>query len=143
MNRIGTGCVNCNPFGYKSTVSNDFCTPCPAGATCNGTSFSCPVGGCTSIASVAESVIISGNWTWLTGSNAVDQNGVYGLQGVSSAGNVPGARSGHSMSMDTESRVFYVWGGFGRDNSASNGTATDLRYILQISHVFFISRLFE
>ncbi|MBK6403948.1 MAG: hypothetical protein IPF66_02270 [Holophagales bacterium] len=32
------------------------------------------------------------NWTWMSGSNAADQAGTYGEQGVPASGNVPGAR---------------------------------------------------
>ena len=32
-------------------------------------------------------------WTWVVGSNTVDQPGVYGTKGVPSPTNVPGARS--------------------------------------------------
>jgi N-acetylneuraminic acid mutarotase len=34
----------------------------------------------------------TGEWTWMGGSNSINQTGVYGTLGVSAAGNVPGAR---------------------------------------------------
>jgi hypothetical protein len=34
----------------------------------------------------------SGQWTWMSGSNAVNGPGTYGTQGVAAPGNVPGAR---------------------------------------------------
>jgi hypothetical protein len=37
------------------------------------------------------------NWTWVSGSNTANQNGVYGTKGVSATSNVPGAR-GYSVS---------------------------------------------
>ena len=34
----------------------------------------------------------AGQWTWMGGSNVVNQQGTYGTQGTAAAGNVPGAR---------------------------------------------------
>ena len=57
--------------------------------------------------------LTTGWWTWLGGSTAIYQLGSYGLLGVPAAGNVPGARYGHSMVIDGASRVLYVLGGSG------------------------------
>jgi hypothetical protein len=32
-------------------------------------------------------------WTWITGSKMINQNGMYATQGMLAAGNIPGARS--------------------------------------------------
>src|SRR6476661_7468545 len=40
------------------------------------------------------------NWTWVSGSDLVDQPGVYGTKGVASTSNVPGARDGAVSWMD-------------------------------------------
>ena len=34
----------------------------------------------------------AGEWTWMSGSNVVNQEGTYGTQGTAAAGNIPGAR---------------------------------------------------
>src|SRR5438132_118285 len=34
------------------------------------------------------------NWTWLSGSNTVNQSGVYGTKGTAASSNLPGAREG-------------------------------------------------
>jgi len=34
----------------------------------------------------------NGQWAWVTGSKFVNQNGVYGTQGMLDPGNIPGAR---------------------------------------------------
>src|SRR5690606_10536274 len=39
-------------------------------------------------------------WTWINGSNGLDQNGVYGVQGVQAASNMPGSRENHLMWSD-------------------------------------------
>ena len=53
----------------------------------------------------------SNQWTWLSGSNTSDQSGVYGAQGVPSPLHSPGARNGHSMSLDSARGLLYVFGG--------------------------------
>jgi hypothetical protein len=60
---------------------------------------------------------------WVSGSNAISQNGVYGTQGVAASGNVPGGRSG-SVSWIDGSGNFWLFGGFGFD--ASSGYDDDL-----------------
>lgn len=56
--------------------------------------------------------VATGMWTWVSGSKAVDQVGVYGQQRVPAIGNSPGARRGHSMSINTRNQVIYVFGGY-------------------------------
>jgi N-acetylneuraminic acid mutarotase len=53
------------------------------------------------------------NWTWISGSNLVDQTGVYGTKGVASPSNVPGARDG-SVSWIDKSNNLWLFGGSGR-----------------------------
>ena len=36
----------------------------------------------------------TGQWTWVSGSNLVNQPATYGTQGTGAAGNTPGARNG-------------------------------------------------
>lgn len=54
-------------------------------------------------------------WTWISGSNSTNQPGVYGT--VTSPENVPGARSGHAMAMDSLRNLVWVFGG--RDTKGS------------------------
>lgn len=44
LNVRGDGCIPCGMTSFKPTVSNDSCIPCPAGAFCDGTSFTCQIG---------------------------------------------------------------------------------------------------
>ena len=62
-----------------------------------------------------------GEWAWLNGSNSVNSYGSYGSLGVAAVGNVPGARRGHSMVIDSASRAMYVMGGYGYGASVSVG----------------------
>lgn len=59
----------------------------------------------------------SGEWTWVAGSNAGRQNGVYGSQGVPAAANVPGARYWATGWIDSSGSV-WLFGGQGYDGSS-------------------------
>ncbi len=65
------------------------------------------------------------DWTWMSGSNIVNQAGVYGTLRVADAANRPGARSASVSWMDT-SGDFWLFGGSGRDSSGNNGRLNDL-----------------
>ena len=58
-----------------------------------------------------------GNWTWIGGSNLSDQPGSYGVMGVPSPSNQPGARRFHSMVMDGSQKIIYLFGGDGYGSS--------------------------
>jgi hypothetical protein len=64
------------------------------------------------------------NWTWISGSNATNQNGVYGSQGAPNPANVPGSRSGAVSWTDTAG-TFWLFGGWGYAASGS-GYLNDL-----------------
>jgi len=64
------------------------------------------------------------NWTWLSGSSAVNQKGNYGIEGTPAAGNVPGARWSPAAWIDTAGNL-WLFGGEGYDATA-NGTLGDL-----------------
>ena len=59
--------------------------------------------------------VTSGWWTWLSGSNAINQAGLYGVQGMASLNNFPGARVYHSMVMHPSGQLIFVFGGYGYD----------------------------
>jgi N-acetylneuraminic acid mutarotase len=52
------------------------------------------------------------NWTWMSGSNLVNQAGVYGTLGVADAANVPCARRG-GVSWTDSSGNLWLFGGYG------------------------------
>ena len=54
-----------------------------------------------------------GNWTWISGSDLTNQPGSYGVMGVPSNSNQPGARRFHSMVMDDVFQLIYFFGGNG------------------------------
>jgi N-acetylneuraminic acid mutarotase len=55
-------------------------------------------------------------WTWIGGSNVVEQPGTYGTEGTPAAGNFPGARNSAVSWTDTHGD-FWLFGGFGFDST--------------------------
>ncbi len=64
-------------------------------------------------------------WTWIGGSNKVDEAGIYGTLGTPSAANVPGARRGAVTWKDSSGNV-WLFGGFGYDSAGTAGQLNDL-----------------
>ncbi len=67
----------------------------------------------------------SGEWTWMAGSDIVDQQGIYGTKGTGSTANIPGARHGSISWIDAEGKL-WLFGGEGFDNDGSSGYLNDL-----------------
>jgi len=65
------------------------------------------------------------NWTWISGSNIVNQSGTYGTKGVAAAANVPGARSGSIGWIDADDNL-WLFGGAGYDSGGVWGQLNDL-----------------
>jgi N-acetylneuraminic acid mutarotase len=81
--------------------------------------------GATVVASPPSRSSFSG-WTWMSGSNTINQMGVYGTQGVASAGNIPGARVSAVSRVDGSGN-FWLFGGYGDDSAnAQGGDLNDL-----------------
>ena len=66
-----------------------------------------------------------GNWTWVSGSNTVNQSGTYGAQGTPGIANVPGARDGSISWTDTAGNL-WLFGGWGYDSVGDSGHLNDL-----------------
>lgn len=64
------------------------------------------------------------NWTWLKGSFATEQGGVYGTQGIYDPSNIAGARAG-SSSFSANNKL-YLFGGFGYGSGVGFGFLNDL-----------------
>ena len=66
-----------------------------------------------------------GEWTWIGGSNSIQQAGVYGAKGKSSSTNFPGARL-YAVSWTDPSGNFWLFGGRGVDATGTAGLLNDL-----------------
>jgi hypothetical protein len=55
----------------------------------------------------------TGQWTWISGSNTIGAQGVYGTLGVAASGNVPGARRYSVSWIDTAGNLWLFGGGNG------------------------------
>lgn len=64
-------------------------------------------------------------WTWESGSNAVNQAGIYGTQRIAAATNVPGARVYASTWTDAAGNL-WLFGGYGADSTGIQGDLNDL-----------------
>lgn len=64
-------------------------------------------------------------WTWMSGTNIIDDPGVYGTKGVPAAANTPCARHGSGVTIDAVGNL-WLFGGFGNISSSSFGILNDL-----------------
>jgi N-acetylneuraminic acid mutarotase len=68
---------------------------------------------------------LTGEWTWMSGSNSFGSSGVYGTKGVPAAGNVPGAR-GDSVAWTDSSGNLWLFGGTNSDYESGGFDMNDL-----------------
>jgi len=64
-------------------------------------------------------------WTWVGGSDEVDQSGIYGTRGASHEDNMPGARRDAVTVTDSDGRT-WLFGGSGYDEAGISGRLNDL-----------------
>ena len=69
--------------------------------------------------------IASGQWTWVSGSNSVNQPGNYGTLNTAAATNVPGARDSAVSWIDSSGKL-WLFGGQGNDSNGNFGYLNDL-----------------
>ena len=60
------------------------------------------------------------SWTWISGSNSDNQNGIYGTKGIASSSNIPGARLGSISWIDSNNNL-WLFGGEGYDINGNFG----------------------
>ncbi len=81
----------------------------------------------------------TGLWTWASGGNGENASGVYGTQGTTAVGNVPGARYSASSWTDSSGNL-WLFGGYGYDSTGALGRLNDLwRYDPSTSEWTWIS----
>jgi len=69
--------------------------------------------------------IVKNQWTWMGGSDVVNQVGIYGTKGTASATTIPGARSSSVGWTDAKGN-FWLFGGTGYDKSTLSSNLNDL-----------------
>lgn len=69
--------------------------------------------------------IVSNQWTWISGDNTGNNNGVYGTKGVAAVGNKPGSRFFSISWMDNTGNL-WMFGGYGMNTSGIEGYLNDL-----------------
>lgn len=67
----------------------------------------------------------AGEWTWMGGSNLVDQAGIYGTQGKAASTNMPGTRNSAMGWVDAAGN-FWLFGGLGSDSTGIEGDLNDM-----------------
>ncbi len=65
--------------------------------------------------------ISNNSWTWISGNNTINQNGIYGIQGISSSNNIPGSRDNSISWIDSLNNNLFLFGGQGYDSVGNNG----------------------
>ena len=63
----------------------------------------------------------TGYWTWLSGRNVTGEADVFGAVGVADAKNVPGSRSGQTLTVDPISGALLLFGGYRVRSATLNG----------------------
>jgi hypothetical protein len=104
---------------YSVTVSAQ---PTSPAQTCEVTS-----GTGTATANVTSVVVDCGHgdWTWVSGAEVAGQTGIYGTQGMVTAGDVPGSRAAGATWKDAAGN-FWLFGGYGYDSTGTLGYLNDL-----------------
>ena len=69
--------------------------------------------------------ITSNEWTWVSGSKLISQQGTYGAQGTPALTNIPGARQ-HAVTWTDTSGNLWLFGGSGLDSAGATGDLNDL-----------------
>jgi N-acetylneuraminic acid mutarotase len=64
-------------------------------------------------------------WTWVSGSDTVSQEGIYGIKGTPDADNVPGGRYGSAVWTDASGKL-WLFAGFGLDSAGTRQYLNDL-----------------
>ncbi|MGO8720614.1 MAG: kelch repeat-containing protein [Acidobacteriaceae bacterium] len=82
-------------------------------------------GGSSSMSSSPTPPTVHNEWTWISGSNAINQLGVYGTKGTANIGNTPGARTSPSSWTDVSGNL-WLFGGYGAASAGIQGDLNDL-----------------
>lgn len=65
-------------------------------------------------------------WTWMNGNSTYSEPGVYGVKGIASPANTPGARMCFTTWTDKKTNTLWMFGGEGFDKDSTLGNLNDL-----------------
>ena len=107
----GAGCSGaaCGTISEAGLYTAPSSVPSPPFVTVTATSVGDPSSSASATISVLEAV--ANEWAWVSGSDLVNQAGVYGTRGVAGPANVPGARE-NAVSWVDRSGKLWLFGGF-------------------------------
>lgn len=78
-----------------------------------------------------------GDWTWLSGADAINDGASYGVQGQWSATNKPSFRNSHAMVADPTGKLLYVFAGA----QVAPGTTSD--WVASVSFMILTDSSFK
>lgn len=112
----GSGCIGaeCGTISTTGLYTAPSAVPASPSVSITATSVED-----TSISDSATANIflpVSVEWTWESGSNTVNQAGIYGTRGIANPSNVPGARE-KAVSWLDSSGILWLFGGTGLNNT--------------------------
>jgi hypothetical protein len=116
------------PFAHKADQANTATQVSPGAVMPESIGADCALGEVLVKTAVGWQCATQGTmyaWTWMSGSDVIDQNGVYGTKGAPALANVPGARYG-AVSWTDESGNLWLFGGYGYPASGGAGCLNDL-----------------
>jgi hypothetical protein len=68
--------------------------------------------------------VATSRWSWVNGSNVVNQPGIYGTKGETSPTSIPGARGWAGSDVDASGRL-WLFGGWGYDSAGNTPHLND------------------
>ncbi len=74
---------------------------------------------------IPASAAANNQWTWISGSNTVNQPGTYGTETTAASADTPGARVSASTWNDAAGDL-WLFGGYGSDSTGASGDLNDL-----------------
>jgi hypothetical protein len=105
----GSGCsgASCGTISDTGLYTAPVILPDPATVTVKATSAADPAKSASATITILEGV---NAWTWISGSDTVNEQGVYGTKGVPSTANVPRSRDSAVSWIDPQGK-FWLFGG--------------------------------
>jgi N-acetylneuraminic acid mutarotase len=69
---------------------------------------------------------VNNEWTWINGSNLINQNGIFSSYGIPNANNSPGSRMNSNIFLDNNSNTVFLFSGWGYGSVGNQRNLQDL-----------------